>query len=190
MSYIVIPKRKMLPLQNETVQPDPISLPDAVIIPPMVLSGVLIDISKNWLGFSIENIAEASDNLGAARAYDMLSAIEFVIDGGGAEITAGQKGHIRLPFAGTIISGALMADQVGSIIIDIWKDTIANFPPTVADIITAEAPLTINAAQVSLDATLTGWTKIFAAGDIMAFVVDDSVTDIERVTITLVVRRT
>lgn len=189
MPIIVVPKRKMLPLQEDTTQPKLIGMPDSVVIPPMNLSGLLIDTSKNWVGFSIENLGEASVNTGAARRIDLDTAIEFIIDGGGVAITTGQKGHIRLPFAGTIISATLMADQSGSIVIDIWKDTIANFPPDNDDSITASAPPTLSSAQASLDAVLTGWTKTFAVGDIMAFNVDSCAT-ITRVTLTLIVRRT
>jgi len=117
------------------------------------------------------------------------AAIVFVIDGGGAAITTGEKGHIRLPFAGTIISATLLADRSGSIVIDIWKDTYANFPPTNADSITASAPPTISAATKSTDSTLTGWTTTFASGDVLAFNVDSVVT-IERVTLALLVRKT
>jgi hypothetical protein len=186
---IIVPKRKMLKPQSETTQPDVISPPSSVVIPPQLLSTLIVDTNKGWQGFSIENIGSPSSNLGAARAYDLLAAITFVIDGGGSVITTGQKGHLRLPFAGTIISAALAADQVGSIVIDIWKDTTVNFPPTVADTITASAKPTLSSAQSSLDAVLTGWTKTFASGDYLAFNVD-SVATITRVTLTLIVRRT
>jgi len=116
-------------------------------------------------------------------------AVVFIIDGGGAVITTGEKGHLRLPFAGTIVNAALAADQSGSIVIDIWKDTTVNFPPTVADTITASAKPTLSSAQSMLDAVLTGWTKTFAAGDYLAFKVD-SIATIKRVTLTLIVRRT
>jgi len=190
MAFIVVPKRKMLPLQEDTVQPEPISLPASVVIPPLKLSGLLIDTSKNWSGFAIESLGVASNNTGAVRKTDMPAAIEFVVDGGETTIAAGQKGHLRLPnWAGTIVSVALLADQSGSIVVDIWKDTITNFPPTDADSITASAPPTISSAQHSLDATLTGWTKTFVAGDILAFNVD-SCTTIQRVTVVLFVTRT
>ena len=117
------------------------------------------------------------------------SAVVFIIDGGGAEIATGEKGHIRMPFDGEILSASLLADQSGSIVVDIWKDTLANFPPTNADSITASAPPTLSTDTDSEDTTLTGWTKTFAEGDVLAFNVD-SVTDIERVTLTLVIRRT
>jgi hypothetical protein len=117
-----------------------------------------------------------------------ILSLTFVIDGGGSAITTGQKGHLEIPFAGTIKQVTMLADASGSIVVDIWKDTYANFPPTDADSITASAPPTISSAQKSQDATLTGWTTAIAAGDILAFNVD-SCTTIKRVTISLKVER-
>lgn len=115
--------------------------------------------------------------------------ITFIIDGGGSAITTGEKGHLEIPFAGTINRVTMMADQSGSIVVDIWKDTYANFPPTDADSITAAAPPTITTAQKSQDSTLTDWTTAIAAGDILAFNVD-SITTITRVIISLKVTKT
>ena len=112
------------------------------------------------------------------------AGLVFIIDGGGSAITTGEKGHLEVPFACTIEQGELLADQEGSIVVDIWKDTYGNFPPTDADSITASAPLTISTAQKAQDATLTGWTKSLAKGDILAFNVD-SCTTITRVQVSL-----
>lgn len=122
-----------------------------------------------------------------APAVGVLT-ITFIIDGGGSAITTGEKGHLRIPFACTINRATMLADQSGSIVVDIWKDTYANFPPTNADSITAAAPPTITTAQKSEDSTLAGWTTAIAANDILAFNVD-SCTDIERVTISLKVTK-
>lgn len=119
----------------------------------------------------------------------VIAAIEFVIDGGGAAITTGVKGDLEIPFACTINQATLVADQSGSIVIDIWKDTYANFPPTVADTITASAKPTLSSAAKSQDATLTGWTTSIAAGDILRFNVD-SITTCTRVTLSLKVTKT
>jgi hypothetical protein len=116
-------------------------------------------------------------------------SIEVVIDGGGVAITTGTKLFIEVPFACTIERVTMLADVSGSIVVDIWKDTYAQYPPTVADTITASAKPTISAAQKSQDATLTGWTTAIAAGDILGFNVD-SVTSITRLTLSLKVKRT
>ena len=117
-----------------------------------------------------------------------LAALTFVIDGGGAAISAGIKGDLEIPFDCAIEAVTLLADQVGSIVIDVWKDAYANYPPTDADSITASAPPTISAATKSSDATLTGWTISISAGDILRFNVD-SATGVQRVTISLTVRK-
>jgi len=130
-----------------------------------------------------------ADGAGAAAFEDDDFGINFIIDGGGSAITTGQKGHLELPFAGEIESVRLLADQSGSIVVDIWKDTYANFPPADADSITASAPPTLSTAQKSEDATLTGWTTTFAAGDVLAFNVD-SVATVQRVTLSLRGRKT
>jgi len=119
----------------------------------------------------------------------MVQTVNFVIDGGGSAITTGVKGDLVIDYACTINSATLLADQSGSIVIDIWKDSYANFPPTVADTITAAAKPTLSGAQKSQDTTLTGWTTSIAAGETLRFNVD-SVATVQRVTLSLKVTRT
>jgi hypothetical protein len=117
-----------------------------------------------------------------------IASITFIIDGGGSAITTGQKGHLEIPFDCEIERVTLLADQTGSIVIDIWKDTYANFPPTSADSICGGNKPTISNAQKYQDSTLTGWTKTINAGDILAFNVDSAAT-ITRVTLALKVKK-
>ena len=117
-----------------------------------------------------------------------VGTINFLIDGGGSAIVAGIFGDIQIPSAYTITEVNVFGDQVGSIVIDIWKDTYANFPPTVADTITASAKPTLSSVIKSTDSTLTGWTTAIAAGDILRINVD-SATTVTRVTLSLKVAR-
>lgn len=112
------------------------------------------------------------------------ATIEFIIDGGGSTITTGIKGDLEVPFACTITAARMFADQSGSIVVDIWKDTYANYPPTDADSITSSTPPTISTATKSQDTTLTSWITSVSAGDILRFNVD-SVTTIQRATVSL-----
>jgi hypothetical protein len=131
-----------------------------------------------------------SDGVGGVSFQSQVASIVYVIDGGGAIYSNGVKGFLQIPFNCTITAVSLLADQTGSTVIDIWKDTYANFPPTVADSICASALPTIPlSATKSVDITLTGWTTTITAGDVLAFNVV-SVTSITRVTITLSVNRT
>ena len=131
----------------------------------------------------------AGNLLAQTSLLSLASSINFVIDGGGSAITTGVKGFIEIPFACTINQVTMLADQSGSIVVDIWKDTYANYPPTDADSITAAAVPTISTATKSQDATLTGWTTSIAAGDILGYNVD-SATTVTRVTVALKVTRT
>lgn len=138
-------------------------------------------------GAEFEIIQDGSNKRAAATLFT-TGTITFIIDGGGSAITTGEKGDITIPFACTINEWTLLADQSGSIVVDIWKDTYANYPPTVADTITASAKPTISAATKGQSSTLTGWTTSIAAGDILAFNVDSAST-VQRVTLSLKVTR-
>lgn len=129
-------------------------------------------------------------NGGTGTTNDVkVSNINFIIDGGGATITTGIKGDIEIPFACTVNSWTILADQTGSIVVDVWKDTYANFPPTVADTITGTEKPTLSSANKNQDLSLSTWTTSIAAGDILRFNVD-SVTTVQRVTVAIKVTRT
>jgi hypothetical protein len=96
-----------------------------------------------------------------------------------------------VPFACTITGWEMVSatGASGSVVIDIWKDTYANYPPTDLDSITGSAPPTITTATKAQSSTLTGWTTSLAEGDYLEINVD-SVTTITNVTLTLTVTRT
>jgi hypothetical protein len=119
----------------------------------------------------------------------LKTAAVYVIDGGGATISTGIKGDITIPFACTINQVTLLADTTGSIVVDIWKDSYANFPPTDADSITAAATPSISSGTKAQDSTLSGWTTSISAGDTLRFNVD-SVSTITRLTVILDLTRT
>ncbi|HXF55624.1 MAG TPA: hypothetical protein VNK52_16040 [Hyphomicrobiaceae bacterium] len=139
---------------------------------------------------------EALSGTGALRrtgdgawALDTLqTAIVHTVDRAGNVLTTGVIGDVQVPFACTILGWTLLADQAGSIVIDIWKDTFANAPPTVADTITGSAKPTLTAAVKATSTTLTGWTTTIAANDVLRFNVD-SVSTITRIALMLNVKR-
>lgn len=108
------------------------------------------------------------------------------IDGGGSVITTGVKGFVRIPMAHTITKVTCLSDDAsataGSITVDVWRDSYANYPPTAADKISASAPVTLSSASKSEDSTLTGWSKSGNAGDVYGFSVA-SVTTVTKVLI-------
>ena len=75
---------------------------------------------------------------------DGTTSITFEQNGNGSVLGTGIMGDIQIPFACTITGVTTLADQTGSAVVDIWKDSYANYPPTIADVITASAPPTIS----------------------------------------------
>ena len=112
------------------------------------------------------------------------STIGFIFDGGGQPITTGYKGHIKIPFACTILSWELSADQTGSIVIDVWKDVLANFPLTVGDSITASAKPTLASVAQNSSSVLTDWSTSILANEYLGFKVDSAAT-VQTVTLIL-----
>lgn len=75
----------------------------------------------------------------------------------------------------TISGGRLIADAVGSVVVDIRKGTLANPLPTLtgADSICGGSPPTLTGHQyVQLD--VTAWAKTLAAGEFLQFVISGS----------------
>ncbi|MBA7658237.1 hypothetical protein ES703_66186 [subsurface metagenome] len=125
----------------------------------------------------------------ALELIDRESGLEFVIDGGGAAITIGEKGHLVVPFDCTITEVQLEADTPGDIKVDIWKDDYDHFPPTDGDTICGGNEPEISSGQKDRDSTLTGWTTSLSAGDILAYYVDSCAT-ITRCSVVLLVTKT
>lgn len=57
----------------------------------------------------------------------------------------------------------------GSLTLDIWKSTINNYPPLVANSILGGNQVTISNGYTLKDLTLSGWDKNISAGDILRF---------------------
>ena len=150
---------------------------------PLTITGeslTVVSDGANWIICSLPTF-------GVSFANNQRNSIGVSLDGGGAVITTGPKGSIVCPFAGTIYGWDIVADQVGSIVVDVWKAN--NAVPTVANTITAAAKPTLTADQQEQSTTLTGWTTSVAEGDVFKFNVD-SATTITQATVALRVLRT
>lgn len=106
------------------------------------------------------------------------SGVGIVIDGQGGVIATGGYGPVISHKAGTITGWTILeisdTPNSGSIVVDVWKDTYANFPPTVADTIAGTEKPTLSTQTKNQDLTLTTWTTSVAAGDMFKFKVESA----------------
>lgn len=106
----------------------------------------------------------------------------ITLDGAGSDITIGVKADVSLPYNMTIDSWTIISSQTGSIVIDLWKDTFANFPPTIDDSITGTEKPTLTSQTINQDLSLSTWTTSISDGDIVRFYVE-SCTGVQKVTL-------
>lgn len=147
---------------------------------------------------TLSNVVETSPANGDALAYDgtdwdnrpQYACIPVALGGAGVTLVTGEVLGLKVtvPFKCTILRWDLMADQTGSVVVDIWKDTFGNFPPANADSITGSAKPTLSSARSNQSSTLTGWTTTINADDVLAFEIE-SVTTITQCTLNLIVKR-
>ena len=140
-------------------------------------AGVPVTDSTKVLNFGAGFDVTESPSGEANIALDMSeiglgTTIGATFDGLGSALVVGTTAYVRVPVACTISEATALADQAGSVVVDVWVDSYANYPPTDADSITASAPITITAAAKSTDTTLTGWSTAVSAGDVIAFHID------------------
>lgn len=139
----------------------------------------------------------AIDGTGNVSFINNYRTLNFVIENSASVITTGVKGYVVIDFDCQVTGWTILGsgEASGAIVVDIWKDTYANYPPTDADSITGtELPTITSGQNKGQDTSITTWASTtvngvstvggIAAGDILGFNVD-SVTNFTRVTVAL-----
>ena len=101
-----------------------------------------------------------------------VGAIGCTFDGQGSPLVVGSKAFVTVPYACTITEVIALSDTAGDVVVDVWRDSYANFPPINADSITGSSPVTIVGTDKSTDAVLTGWSTALSEGDVLWFNID------------------
>jgi hypothetical protein len=132
--------------------------------------------SQNSLSSSFATTASFATSSPSSGSFGIT------IDGAGSTITTGNKGHVVIPYNGTITGWTIVADQSGSCVIDVWKAN--NLIPTSSNTIAGTEKPTLSNQQLNSDTNLTTWTSSISTGDIIAFNVD-SATTVTRVNLSI-----
>ena len=140
------------------------------------------------------HVAVFADNTGqvimdAGMGLPLDGTIEVGIDGLGYVPDIGVVVDIIVPYDMTITKWTLIANVAGSIVIDLWKDTYANFPPTIVDTIAGSDKPTLAGVIINNSSALTGWNTTWNDGDIVRVNID-SVSILTRVVLTISYTRT
>lgn len=146
----------------------------------------LSDTPANYTGSANKRVG-VNSTADALEFVDNIRQITTVIGDGSNTIDTGVAGYLPIEFSGTITAWYLVADTTGSIVIDVWKDTWANFPPNSTDSIAGSEKPTLSGAQKNSDESLSTWTTSISAGDVLAFNVDSASTAAQ---VTLVIKAT
>ena len=113
----------------------------------------------------------------------------ITIDGQGGVITTGNKTTFTSNFDGTIIGWSIFESSptplLGSCVIDTWKDTYSNYPPTNVDTIWSGVKPTLTNQIKNQSAVMN---IPFSQGDVFTINVD-SATIVQRVTLCIKVQR-
>lgn len=121
-------------------------------------------------------------SIGATGPGTSTKVFGITLDGAGSDITTGVKADVSLPYNMTIDSWTLISSQTGSIVIDLWKDTFVNFPPTIDDSITGTEKPTLSSQIINQDLSLSTWTTSISDGDIVRFYVESCI-GVQKVTL-------
>ena len=135
-----------------------------------------IDYTTNNTDLIFTTAPSAGDTVyvvGLSTTADLTRTINFVVDSGSTQMSAGIKGEMTLDVTGEIQSWTVIGDQDGQIQFDIKKVDFANFP-NFASICGTERPQlgdigTGAIARKNTNTTISTWNRTLNAGDIMQF---------------------
>ena len=135
-----------------------------------ILTGLTINGDLNVTGTTYTDTISASTYQNLPINYGSFG---LTIDGGGSDITIGNKGYAIIPYNATITGWSVVGNTSGSCVIDVWKTTSGNIP-TSGDTITGTEKPTLSSQQINSDLNLTTWTTSVSQYDVIGFNVDST----------------
>jgi hypothetical protein len=103
----------------------------------------------------------------------------FVISGGGSAVDAGVTDPVicqRVETDFALSAWYIYSDQDGDIVLDIWKDVWANYPPTNTDSIAGTEKPTLSSADTASDTSLGSMTTDWNTGDVVCVEIESAAT--------------
>ena len=147
--------------------------------------GVGYTVSGDQITFATPPASSSVPFFGVALANtaDLTRTINYVVDNGSRPMTIGNKGYLTIDVTGNIQSFILLADNLGTLELDIRKCNFDDFPAGTS--ICGNSRPELNNEVKKSDITLTGWTKQLNAGDILQYEVINVSTSLKKFAIAL-----
>jgi hypothetical protein len=112
------------------------------------------------------------------RAANTTGSIVVDIGDGTNVVTTGEKttARLRVPFACTLTGWSIITTgTTPTCVVDVWKDSTANYPATNDDSMTNGHEPATSAAATATDTDISDWTSVaVTAGDVLGFNVDSN----------------
>jgi hypothetical protein len=111
----------------------------------------------------------------AAGTHAIVQSVVVLFGDGTNVISVNDKRRFSIPVGHTLVRWRILSSVSGSIVFDVWRDSFANYPPTVADSISTSKP-TLSSATSAEDSTITDWTEAGSSGAVYIINVDSVTT--------------
>ncbi len=115
----------------------------------------------------------------------MTGSFGITVDGSNSVLTSGVKGYIIIPYNATITSWAIVGNNSGDCIVDIWRGSNYSIP-TISDSITGTEKPNLNSQQINSSDSITSWVKDIFINDVISFNIV-SATNISRINLIITV---
>lgn len=160
--------------------------PAASPTPPNITQSTTIweiSLAQVYVGAAVNTIAAGNitDERIWAGSNEKEFSIQVVIGDGVQVVPTGIKGYVEVPVDCYLTGWRIVGDASGSIVVGIWRDTYANFPPTSGDIILSSAKPTLSSAQKNQN---TSQRLLLSKGNWLAINVESAST-VKQVTLSL-----
>jgi hypothetical protein len=139
-------------------------IPDGTII----YNPTAYPVNTSIWGFEVNKILRNLNNRIATMEVGVTPGlISIPIDGSGSQILTGQRGYVRIPFAGVIADWSIISKEVGSITIDVLKK--AGSKPSTTDSMCGSAKPALVNSDTIISTTMTGWNKVILVNDFISW---------------------
>lgn len=129
--------------------------------------------------------AQIDTHIASGAIHSASSAIMVVFQGAsGALIASGSQVDVVVPFSCKVKRATMLGDASGTAIVEIWRDSYANFPPTGADRITGPG-IRLSGTKTQ-DTAFASWSSTtLNVGEVLRFNASGATTTINRLTVAL-----